>query len=93
MSSPKIQTFEQKQNEKAITGMFKGLDDDVLKYSLLVAYAGYDEAILDEIKEKRANDLAELQKQFEIVADKEHPDAIVIPQGEPPQAQAIRMDN
>lgn len=42
-------TLQQKKNRKAIELMFQDLDDEYLKTALLCAYAGEDEAVLDEI--------------------------------------------
>lgn len=59
-----FKTMKQKNVERSIEFMFKGLDDDVLKNVMLCAYAGKDQSILDEIKEVRDAELEELKKQF-----------------------------
>jgi hypothetical protein len=59
-----FKTMKQRNVERSIELLFKGLDDDVLKNVLLCAYAGQDESILEEIRVAREAELEELKKQF-----------------------------
>lgn len=77
--------LKQRQAEQCINMMFKGLDDEILRTVLLCAYAGEDETKLDDIKKIQENDLAELQKQFEIIGDASNATAVVLPD-EPTEA-------
>jgi len=62
----KILSLQQKKNLKAIELMFKELDDDYLKNALLCAYAGQDEAILEELAVQQQKDYEAILEQMKI---------------------------
>ena len=61
-----IKSREQKKAMRAIEIMFQGLDDDLLKQTLLTIHAGADPAILEAMKEQEQKDMEEMLKEMEL---------------------------
>jgi len=58
--------LEKRKNRKAIEAMFAGLDDELLKQTLLTAYAGEDPKILEEMQNEHNKNMEEVLKHMEI---------------------------
>lgn len=61
-----MKTLQQKKTEKMINLMFQGLEDDLLKQALLVAYAGEDEKTMDEMLVANEQDFIKTIEQMKI---------------------------
>lgn len=76
-----MESLREKNIKKSIDMMFKGMDDDVLKtvvlYTALCKSEEEKDAICEEIKKKKEEDLAYFNQKFEIEVNKDNAEEVL----------------
>jgi hypothetical protein len=69
---------QQRKMEASIEAMFSGLDDPILKQTLLTAYAGADPKILEEMQREEKEEMDKILEQMKLQSDEVVSEASVL---------------
>jgi len=67
---------QQRKMEASIEAMFSGLDDPILKQTMLTAYAGADPKILEQMQREEKEEMDKILEQMKLNSD----EVVIIPE-------------